>query len=354
MRNLASNLESMQQEAESDQLEEDANNIRNILENLIRLSFRQEVLLNQVKSTSRNDPKFLQLINEQVEIGERLKVSEDSLNAIAKRQIQVRSIILKELGKVRQNIQSSVTLLNNRSLQEALSREQYVMTSINNLALLLNEVLDQMNQEMNSMSGKEQSSCKRPSKKGGKASMKGMKQTQEKLGKELEKMKNSLEKMKSEGNGGKQEQGQMNKELAKMAAQQEAIRNELQKYKESLMESGDKQGLKDSENLSKTMEEMENLEKEILNKRISQETINRQQRILTRMLESEKAEQQRDKEEKRESVEAKSQNISNPMGDFQYKMKKKQEAEMLKLTPLPVNHFYKEKIETYTITIDKQ
>lgn len=354
MRNLANTLESMQQEAESDQLEEDANNIRNILENLIRLSFRQEYLLNQVKSTSRNDPKFLQLINEQVEIGERLKVSEDSLNAIAKRQVQVRPVIMKELGKVRENIQNAVSLLNNRALPEAISREQFVMTSINNLALLLSEALDQMNQEMNSMSGKEQSSCKRPSSKGGKASMKGMKQTQEQLGKELEKMKKSLEKMKSEGNGGKQEQGQMNKELAKMAAQQEAIRNELQKYKESLMESGDKQGLKDSENLSKTMDEMENLEKEILNKMISQETINRQQRILTRMLESEKAEQQRDKEEMRESVEAKSQKVSNPMSDFQYKMKKKQEAEILKLTPLPVNHFYKEKIETYTLTIDKQ
>jgi hypothetical protein len=98
-------------------------------------------------------------------------------------------------------------------------------------------------------------------------------------------MKNGMEKMKSQGSGGKKEQGQFDRELAKMAAQQEAIRNELNKYKESLMESGDKQGLKEAENLSKTMDEMENQERELINRRISQESINRQQRIMSRMLE---------------------------------------------------------------------
>jgi len=353
MNNLANNLEKMQNESEEEQLDEDANNVRTILENLVRLSFQQESLINKTRSTSRNDPKFLQIIKEQLEIGERIKVSKDSLNAIARRQIYIRQIIIKELGKITQNINSAVELLNNRSLTEALSKEQFIMTSVNNLALLLNEALDQMNQAMNSMSGKDQTACKRPSKRGGKASIKGMREMQEQLGKELEKMKNSLEKMRSKGQGGKQEQGQINKELAKMAAQQEAIRNELQKYKESLMESGNMKGLNDGENLNKTIEEMEENEREILNKKVFTESITRQKRILTRMLESEKAEQQREREEKRESIETKNQNYSNPNTDLQYKIKKRQAAEIIKLEPLPINHFYKAKINSYILTIDR-
>ena len=50
---------------------------------------------------------------------------------------------------------------------------------------------------------------------------------------------------------------------------------------------------------------MEETEKDIVNKRISDMTLNRQQEILTRLLESEKAEREREKEERRESSEAK-------------------------------------------------
>lgn len=355
MNSLANNLEKIQNDTEGEQLEEDANNIRTILENLIRLSFQQENLINKTKNTSRNDPGFLQVVKEQIEIGERMKVSEDSLKAIAKRQIYIRPVITKEIAKIKENINSSAELLNNRSLSMALSKEQLIMTSINNLALLLDEALDQMNQSMNNMnlSGQEQKSCKRPSTKGGKASIKGMREMQEKLGKELGKMKNNLEKMRAQGMGKQQEQGQYNKELTKMAAQQEAIRNELQKYKENLLESGNIDGVKENENINRTIDEMEESEREILNKRISQESINRQKRILTRMLESEKAEQQREKEEKRESNEAKKQNYSNPNKNLQYKIKTQHEVEILKLTPLPINNFYKGKTSSYILSINR-
>lgn len=353
MNNLASNLQNMQNESGSEQMEEDANNVRNILENLIRLSFQQENVINKTNLTKRNDPGYIQIIKEQVEIRERLKVSEDSLKEIARRQLAIRPIILKEIGKIEQNLDESEKLLTNRSIMEALAKEQFIMTSMNNLALLLNEALDQMKMEMNAMSGQGQSSCKKPSSKGGKMKMKGMKEMQDQLGKELEKMKNSMEKMKSQGNGQKQEQGQFNKELAKMAAQQEAIRNELQKYKEKLLEEGNAGGIKEGENINQTINEMEKIEREIINKQINRETIKRQERILTRMLESEKAEQQREMEEKRESTEAKNQNFSNPGEEFKYKQQKHQATEILNVKPLPINYFYRGKINSYILTIEK-
>jgi hypothetical protein len=52
-------------------------------------------------------------------------------------------------------------------------------------------------------------------------------------------------------------------------------------------------------------------------------------------------------------VEAKSGKFGNPSEDFEYKMKRRREAEILKLEPLPVNSFYKQKIESYSLSIDK-
>ena len=53
---------------------------------------------------------------------------------------------------------------------------------------------------------------------------------------------------------------------------------------------------------------MEQTETDLVNKIINNETIKRQKEILTRFLESEKAEKERELDEKRESNEAKNEN----------------------------------------------
>ena len=56
--------------------------------------------------------------------------------------------------------------------------------------------------------------------------------------------------------------------------------------------------------LQKIIDEMEQNETDIVNKNISKELLNRQQDILTRLLEAENAERQRDEKEERKSEEA--------------------------------------------------
>ena len=66
------------------------------------------------------------------------------------------------------------------------------------------------------------------------------------------------------------------------------------------------------------MEEMEKTETDLVNKMVTQETLMRQKDIVTRMLRSEKAEMEREKEEKRESIEALNQKYRNPEEYFKY------------------------------------
>ncbi len=351
MKELAKQMEESQEESENEQLEEDAANVRMILENLVRLSFDQEEMIASTRQIARNDPRYAEMVNRQKEFSGKMKVVEDSLNAIAKRQIMIKPVISKEIAAINQNIGMALEAMDTKNINIAVAKQQFAMTAINNLALLLNESLEKMNQKMSSsMSSKAGSkSCSKPGGKGkGKPSAKSMKELQESIGKQLEKLKAGMEGGKKDGKGTMQGQGGMSKEVARLAAQQEALRSEMQKYQD---EMGTK-GVKDQGSLNEAARDMEQIEKDLINKRITQETIRRQQSIVTRLLESEKAEQMRDQEEKRESTEAKTQQNSNPGLNYQYNTKKRASQDNIQLVLPGINSFYKNKVNSYIVKIE--
>jgi len=151
---------------------------------------------------------------------------------------------------------------------------------------------------------------------------------------------------KEPGEGGGLEIGKKgSKSLAKMAAQQAKIRQELNQLKEG------KQGNnREINELSKLMEQNET---DIVNKRITQETINRQKKILTKLLESEKAEREREWDDKRESKEGKKEEERNPKFFFEENREKEREIDLIKTTPPNLNSFYKKKVTQYFQNINK-
>ena len=351
MKDLASQMEASQEESEDDQMAEDASNLRMILENLVRLSFDQEDMIANTRQIARNDPRYPELVYRQKEFSGKMKVVEDSLKAIAKRQIMIKPIVTREIAAINLNVELALEAMDTRNINMAVAKQQYAMTSINNLALLLDESLQKMNEQMSSsMKSKSgNKSCNKPNGSGkGKMSSKNMKDMQKSIGQQLEKLKAGLEGSKKDGKGTKQGQNGMSKDLARLAAQQEALRNEMQKYQDEL---GSK-GVKDQGSLNEAARDMEQIEKDLLNKKISQETINRQQNIVTRLLESEKAEQMRDQEEKRESTEAKNQKYSNPGANFQYNRQRRASVDNIQLILPGINSFYKSKVNSYIVKIE--
>jgi hypothetical protein len=320
------------------------------LEDLNTLSFDQEDIIMRSGEINRNDPKFLQLINDERGLKDKFKNIEDTLNSIARRQVLLSNIILRESRSVNENVNAAVEEFVDRRIPSSMTRQQFAMTAINNLAVLLDEVLRQMNEEQNSdQMSKGQKSCSKPKKAGGRQSMATMREMQQSLSKKLQDMKNSLGKPMDGHSQSRNEQEEMNKEIAQMVAEQEAIRQQLQEYENSLKE----EGIKDNGNMNQAINEMEKNERDLLNKDINQETFYRQQRIISRMLESEKAEQMREKEEKRESKEGNDKLISNPEANFKYKREKNSGKDVLNLTPVPVNYYYKTKASEYILRIVK-
>lgn len=339
MKDLSDKLSEMQQSSEDESTSEDIESLRSILENLIKASFDQEDLMTDLADVKTTDPKYITVMEDQKKLKDDLEMIEDSLFALSKRQVQIESYVNQQISEINDNVEKALAFLNARNTTSGKSKQQLAMTSINNLALMLSETLSAMQQQQAAQqqgSGKctKPGSCKKPGS--GKPSFKSMRQLQEQLNQAMEDLKNG----KSPGQTGQQS---MSEQLAKLAAQQEAIRQQLQELMEQLKEEGSTKtgGLNDLQN------KMEETEKDIVNKVIDTETIKRQQEILTRLLESEKAEKEQELDEKRESNEAKNENYSNPAKFFEYNSIKIKDVELLKTVPPSLKTFYKNKVNEY-------
>ena len=358
---LAKQIEQEQQRMEEEEMAEDAEMIRQLLKNLVGISFKQEELINRVGETFIQDPRYQSIILEQNQIKDDFKQMEDSLRNIAKRQISVASAINQNLGEINTNLGKSLnTLLSfNQSFYGGSKNTgaskwmQYSMTSVNNLALLLAESLEKMQDQQRQQKGgqcknsskmKSKSQCNNPGKN---PSPKSMRKMQEELNKQLEALKKQLEKD-GKPMGRKQigEKNGMSEQLAKMAAQQEMIRRMMQEYGQRMKESnaGDTKLAKEIEQIERQMEQTE---QDIVNRTITQQTIQRQQQILTRLLEHEKAEMQREKEERRESREGKDIYEPSPQELDQYEQLKKSNVDVFRRSIPSMTDYYKRKATDY-------
>ena len=363
---LSEQLAQAQMDIEQQELAEDSEQIRLLLKNLVQLSFNQESLISVLSAVNVQDPKYQQIIVDQNRLKDDFRNVEDSLRALAKRQIAVAAVVNKELAEVNSNIAKSMSALlqYNQSIYGRFHNTtpsksmQYSMTSLNNLSLVLAESLDQMqNQMRQNQQQKQQGSCKRQGMKmkngqcqnpgSGKPSPKSMRQMQEELNKQMQSLKKELEKQGNKPGRTKiGERNSMSSEFAKMAAQQEQIRRMMQEYGQEMknQSGGNSKLAKEVEDI---MRQMEQTEADLVNKTITRQTIQRQQQIMTRLLQHEKAEMEREKEDRRESTEGK--DIYQPsQGDLeQYKKLQEKNMELFHTTPPSLNNYYKNKVNDY-------
>lgn len=373
MEQMAFQMKSAMQQNEQEKQEEDEDALRQLLENIIQLSFDQEASMNDLSGTASKDPHLVEVGRQQRKLRADSKVIEDSLFALSKRVPQLQAAVNREMNLVNENMDEATELIVASrsqqgprdmmgSKQQATDRQQRAMTSLNNLALLLDEALQQMQQQPKN--GKPGSgSCKKPggtgSSSGQSKKMAKTKANQEALSKQLEEMKKALEKGKKPGEKPGQRPGEknaggmgvpgMSEQLAKLAAQQAAIRKEMQRAAQELNKDGNGAG----NGLQKLAEQMQENEKDIVNKNITQETLKRQQDIMVRLLEAEKSERERELDTKRESNEGRETPHPDPVQYFEYQRTKQREAELLRTVPPGLKPYYKEKVNEYFDTFDR-
>lgn len=343
MQEMAQQMEQSMQQSSMEQQMEDMNALRRLIDNLVMLSVEQEALMKEVKQIKSTNPKFIDLMAQQQKIKEDTRMVEDSLNALAKRVFQISSFITREVSAVNENLDKSVEQMGERQVKESNLYQQQVMTGYNNLALMLDEVMQQMQEQMaKSMPGSQM--CQKP---GGSSDsqMPSMSEMQKQLNEQLQKMKGQMEKGQKAGG----QQG-TSKELAEMAQKQAAIRQALQEMAKQLGGGNTEDG-KLAKELQKLADQMDQTEEDIVNKRITQETIMRQEEILTRLLEAEESERKRKQDNERQSNTAQEINRPVPPAIEEYLRKRAAELDLYKTVSPELKPFYKNLVEEYLRSI---
>ncbi len=332
MQKMAQSMAGMMSAAMAEQTMEDIESLRQLLENLVKLSFEQEDLIEEVKNTETENPKFISLVQDQYKLKEDAKLIEDSLIELSKRVFELEGFITDELHKMNRELKQSIDELEQRRKTKATANQQYVMTSANNLALMLSEVMEQMQQSMaQKMPGNQQ--CENPGG-GGNSMVPSLKQMQQQLGEQMKEMQGMMKQGK--------DPKKMGKKFAESAAQQAKIREALRKMKEGMSQEE-----KNKSGIDELMKEMDENETDLVNKRITNEMLKRQEEILTKMLEFEKAEREQDKEEKRESITGEEKAKQLPPAIEEYLKNRKAGVQMYKTVPPSLTPFYKNLVERY-------
>jgi len=337
-----------QQMAQNAQMQQGENmeDIRQLIDNILTFSIEQEELMDIISEISTSNPKYVELTNRQSQLIDNFENVKDSLYALAKRAPQISATVNKEVKDILMGTADALDNYENRRKSSGKYNQQVAITAANNLLLLMGEALDQMmQQQAQQMPG--QQMCQNPSGKGGgKPSMQQMKAQQQSMKKQLQQM---IDKMKKDGGNQKGGKSGMSKQISEMLRQQEMSRQMIQN-----MLQGESISPEATQKLKQIKQIMEQNERDLINRNISTELMNRQNKIMTRLLEAENAERSRDKDKKRKSEETKQQLYSNPQQIFQYKPEQKSFDDILKHSTIKLNQHYKKKYEKYLINISSK
>ncbi len=325
MKQMQQKLEGMQSSMEMEMDMANMESLRQILHGLIKLSFDQESVMKDFNQVQQTDPKYIQLSQNQLKIKDDAKVLEDSLLALSKKDPFMGSVVTKEVGELNDHLDKASVNVKERRKPNASSEMQFSMTSINNLALMLN---DHFNMMMDMMANAKPGSGKgKGKKKGG----------QPNLGKLQQQLNQQMQEIKNGGKSGRQ----LSEEFAKMAAEQERIRRALQEMQEKLKKEGGKIPGGDIPG------KMEQTEMDLVNKQITEQTIRRQNEIITRLLEAEKSMREQNQEEERKGETAKDYSQEMPRAFEEYLRLKEKELELLKTVPPKLFPYYKKEVNEY-------
>ncbi|MGE5436563.1 MAG: hypothetical protein ACM3O3_04995, partial [Syntrophothermus sp.] len=139
--------------------------LKQILDNLILVSFDQEKLLGRLGRIDYNNPLVNEIKIKQRNMQGQVAFVKDSIYALSKRTPEISSIINKELMALETNVDFSFENLESGNIGGARMYQQYVITAANNLALFLSEALDNIKEQQNG-DGNGEGDNDKPGKKG--------------------------------------------------------------------------------------------------------------------------------------------------------------------------------------------
>ncbi len=373
MKQISKAMQMQMKSGQMESIEEDAKMLRQIVDNLVVFSFQQEDLMETFKKIEYGNPVFGKKLNVQNDLKTNFEHIDDSIFALSLRQPMIGTQINTSLTEIQYNIDKSLERLAQNQSRQGIGNQQYTITGANDLAVMLSEILSnmQMQMSMSMGSGSGKGTPKPGSGSSGGFQLPDIIKKQESLS---EKMKEGINKGKKgskgegegegdgdgsgDGNGENGENGRdgkngnekgdnkegngnsedLNGELFEIFKQQQDLRNQLQDRlsKESLNGKG-----------GDLLKKMEGIEQQLLDKGFNQNTLQQMLNLKYELLKLDKADLEQGQENRRESQTNKKDfrnNVQLAPDDIK---KYFNTTEILNREALPLQQDYKTKVQEY-------
>lgn len=353
MKQMSQKMEQAMQAASGEQLNEDTEMLRQILDNLVLFSFEQENLMNRFKNIEINHSKYPSYLRKQSNLREHFEHIDDSLFALSLRQPKLSETVNKEIIEAFYNIDKSLEELAENRLYSGVANQQYTITAANNLSDFLSNVLDNLQQQLNPAPGQ-----------GGDGDMQlpDIIMSQQELNKKMEeglKDGENSQKQKGEKDGEDGQEGEREKEsemqgnkLGEGQGQNEELNGRLyeiyqrqQQIREELEERIAKDGLQgQAKNL---LNDMEKIELELLNKGFTDQTLEKMMKLHHQLLKLENATFEQGQENRRKSETNKDNLNQNSNSKIPTAREYFNTTEILNRYALPLQPNYQQKVKEY-------
>ncbi len=282
MQQMSQQMQQMQQQMSGQQQQVNLAGLRRVLDDVLTLSYEQESLRAETAGQSSDSPVLRPNAAQQVELSAGLATVSDSLRSLAREIPQMDVEIQKRAGEAIREMGASVSELTERRVPQAAGHQKASMTSLNDLALLLSDLMDQI---QNPSQGQGQ----------GSPSMQQMMQQLQQMSGQQQQLNQQIQQMLNDAQGERLSQDQQAR-MQQLRQQQNALRQQLEEMAQN--PNLDSQG---RSQLQRIAEEMEEAAQRMQDGRIDRELRERQQNILTRLLEARESINQRGKKRERES-----------------------------------------------------
>ncbi|WP_191858435.1 DUF4175 family protein [Hanstruepera ponticola] len=366
MKQMSEQMQMAMQMGGAEQMQEDMEMLRQILDNLVLFSFDQENLMNQFKSIEVNHNKYASYLVKQNSLKEHFSHVDDSLFALSLRQPKISERINKEISEVFFNIDKSLDQFSENRLYQGVANQQYTITAANNLADFLSDILNSMQMQMQASGtgsgGKPEQGLPdiiMSQEELNKQMQEGMNKSQEgkpkegdegKEGKEGEKEgqqgqespngqdSNQGENGEKQGNGESNGSEELNGELFKIYQRQQQIRQALE----------DKLAKEGSTGVGKALlKQMEEVELDLLNKGFTNQTLQKMMNLQHQLLKLENATFQQGQDTKRQSKTNQEDFRNNTNNQIPKAKEYFNTTEILNRQTLPLQPVYKKKVQEY-------
>ena len=351
---------------------EDAEMLRQILDNLVTFSFKQENLFDNIQSADVDITQFSKTVKGQQDLRRLFEHVDDSLFALSLRRAELSEFVNEQITEVYYNIDKSLESIADNQIYQGASYQQYVINATNALADFLANVLDNMQQNMSPGQGSgEGQDFQLPDiikgQQGIQEKMNGSgKQGQQSDGEGEEDGKNEGgNKQGEEGNTGEGKNGQKGQtgktgeqngtsesngnglgemdlnEVYEIYKEQQFLRQNLERQLENMINESDR-------NLAKRlMKQMEDFENDLLENGITNRTRSKANNIQHQLMKLENASLEQGQKKERESKSNLKQ-YSNPITTKPELLERYQnDVEILNRQALPLRKNYERKVKVY-------